>query len=102
VPEKDSFVSGSGRLDREALMAVIDARVNEGFERMFKTFMLPLHEQNRADSREMKATLGEVVQYMHRSQGGVTVAKEGMGLAEKIFAGLFAVAAFVIGLLWHH
>jgi hypothetical protein len=41
-------------LDREALMHLIDARVRAGIEAWYQMYMLPLHNENKNEMREIK------------------------------------------------
>lgn len=56
-------------LDREALMHIIDSRVRAGIEAWYQMYMLPLHNENKTEMREIRATLSEFSDAFSRAKG---------------------------------
>lgn len=60
-------------LDREALMHLIDARVRAGIEAWYQMYMLPLHNENKNEMREIKKVVAEFSDAFSQAKGAYWV-----------------------------
>ncbi len=104
MSDHDNLLSQSGRLDKEALVALIDSRFTHNITGWYQTYWQPMHLENKAELASIKNIVTTIVSKMDRAEGSVATARDaakvGWTVVDKILAFVAALALLAIGHFW--